>query len=218
MVTIGLFSGVEFLEESHNKAILQLSLSKAKTKAGHEGEPVTGGTILLGGEKIATFQEDDWGGPLRFDFVSEEASALFKATFPIKEWTKIFDDNDVFRMDLNKGQEADSLLSGFIYVLLDALEIKKTLKKIKRASKNKVVFGTLNATYEYRWKNVKSLNDMLSARNGREVIQNALDAAAKEIQNKENSNAQFIFHTKEQMDSLGVTYDSALLFPNFNSI
>ena len=93
-----------------------VEIKNIKTFKGHEGEPLTQGTVYKDGKKLGFWSEDSWGGPDNFDFNPGELL------------------EPMLRMKSSLSEDIKRLydVSFFIQDCVTLKETEKTFKKIKK--------------------------------------------------------------------------------------
>ena len=151
--------------------------------------------VYLKGKMVIDYHDDGWGGEPECRFVSKEAEATV---------TKFLNDSKYAEMMVADGwsfKKASEIhvttkIDDILYQLQLIGDEDKAEKAIKRACKNKIVFGTVMRYSYFSWKGVKTLDDLLKSRNGLEALQSAYDRAKAEKGE--------VFNDTKQLTDLGI--------------
>ena len=179
------------VSEKSKKVISKFQIKKVVQGRGHD----MGGLICdvyFNRKKVATFHDDGWGGDPEVHFTNKEVEKEIEDYLTKSKFNEImFNDGWDFMgtpKDINFRCQFDHAVEELATLIL----VQKQVKKIERACKNKIVFGTTERYSEFSWKGIKDLKDLLRYKNGLSILQNTYDTAKEKGQPILNKESQLL--------------------------
>ena len=177
--------------ENTKKVIEKFQIKKVVQGRGHD----MGGLICdvyFNRKKVATYLDDGWGGGARVDFTNETLKKEIEVYLTKSKFNEIMHKDGWDFMGTPKDIDFNCQFEHVVEELSVLILIQKQVKKIERACKNKIVFGTTERYSEYAWKGVKDLKDLLKYNNGLSTLQKTYDEVKKKGQPILNQESQLL--------------------------
>ena len=152
--------------------------------------------VYLNGKMVIDYHDDGWGGEPECRFTSKEAEATVTKFLTENNYAQLMFDNGWQFMESADKIHVNTQIDDVLYQLQLIGDEEKAEKAIKRACKNKIVFGTVVRYSVFSWKGVKKLEDLLKYGNGLKLLQDAYDQAKAEKGE--------VFNDAKHLEELGV--------------
>jgi hypothetical protein len=181
--------------------------------------------LYFKGKKAATYNLDPWSGEshiaytdtatksaidnyaktnMLYEAIYKDRLESIKQIIELDNITKSEAKEELEKRMQDKVFDTDDVVNEISYAFQKAHEQKKYQSKIKRLCKNSLVVGNDNEYIPLTFKNVKSLEDVLKYRNGRDVLAKSFSRAKEIISENKGANYRFL-NEQSQLDALNLT-------------
>jgi len=131
-------------------------------------------------KKVLQYHDDGWGGESEQTFLTDEAERVVSDYLKKNNYEQLMFDNGWDFMKSADKIGFHSVIDDVVSSMANLKDELKFEKKINNACKKGIVFGNKNSYREFRWKGVKTLEQLTLIRGGTEALQSAYDEAKKE--------------------------------------
>jgi hypothetical protein len=152
--------------------------------------------VYFKNKKLIDYHDDGWGGEPELTYLTDTAEQEISVYLKENNYAQImFDGGWQFMKSVDK-IDMQTQIVDVIEAKANLIDQEKFEKKIQKACKRGIVFGTKNSFREFGWKKIKDLNELLRYPNGLKALQDTYDRAKKEDGE--------ILNNKEELKRLGV--------------